>query len=266
MIDLKKFYFQNVQESDYHYKFYDIIKNVNVGYNVFNGYEERDDYEFEVYDTEEAISKFRELCQPEKSFFDKESKCWFYLISFYLYKVGYVIKEFPWILARPPIDPDDFTYGEIQNRLIAQGNDVNGVVRYATRRVFVASLTFESNPNCGTLVSVGDDINQKFVEISNRKASLDNMSTDEKLSEIANMIEYLLKKGDKFLELDYSEMTFGFLSDAIVKKYRKQIQCFRHASENSVEERKKYSNAQKDFLINFGLTIVNVTVSLLKQI
>ena len=56
MIDLKKFYFQNVQESDYHYKFYDIIKNVNVGYNVFNGYEERDDYEFEVYDTEEAIS------------------------------------------------------------------------------------------------------------------------------------------------------------------------------------------------------------------
>lgn len=132
MIDLKKFYFQYVQESDYHYRFYDDVKSVNVAHNVFYGPEERDDHEFEVYDTEEAISKFRELCQPE--------------------------------------------------------------------------------------------------------------------------------------QLDCSEMTFGFLSDAIVKKYRKQIQCFRHASENSVEERKKYSNAQKEFLVNFGLTIVNVIVSLLKQV
>ena len=212
MIDLKKFYFQHVQESEYHYRFLDIIKNVNMVYNVFNGYEERDNYEFDVYDTEEAIAKFRELCQPEKNFFDKESTCWFYLISYYLYKKGYIIKEFPRILERPPIDPSNFTYGEIRSRLIAQGDDDNGVVRYATRRAFVANLTFELNPNRGTLVSVSDNINQKFVEISNRKASLDSMSTDEKLSEIANMIEYLLKKEEKFNELDYTEICFGFIS------------------------------------------------------
>ena len=57
--------------------------------------------------------------------------------------LGYEIKEFPRILARPPVDPTDFTYRDIRNRIIALGGDDNGTVRYATRRTFVADLTFE---------------------------------------------------------------------------------------------------------------------------
>ena len=57
--------------------------------------------------------------------------------------MGYEIKEFPRILARPPVDPNDFTYGDIRNKIIAEGGDYNGTVRYATRRTFVAGLTFE---------------------------------------------------------------------------------------------------------------------------
>ncbi|AFA50210.1 hypothetical protein [Acetobacterium woodii] len=64
-MDIKEFYFQNILEEEYHYRFYDSIKNVNAIYNIFSGYEEVDDYKFEVYDTEEAITKFRELCQPD---------------------------------------------------------------------------------------------------------------------------------------------------------------------------------------------------------
>lgn len=84
-MDLREFYFQNIQESEYHHRFCDTIKDVNKIYNVFDEYQEVDDYEFEIYDEEEAITKFKELCQPEKSFSDSESKCWFYLITYYLY-------------------------------------------------------------------------------------------------------------------------------------------------------------------------------------
>ena len=119
-IDLKEFYFRNIKESEYHYRFLDFIKNVNNIYNVFSGYEEVNDYAFEVYDIEEVIIKFKELCQPEVNFADKEQKCWFYLVTYYLFKMGYEIKEFPRVLARPPVDPSDFTYGEIRNRCFIQ--------------------------------------------------------------------------------------------------------------------------------------------------
>lgn len=58
-MDLKAFYFQNIKESEYHYWFLDSIKNVNMTFNIFNGQEETENYEFEVNDAEEAITKFR---------------------------------------------------------------------------------------------------------------------------------------------------------------------------------------------------------------
>lgn len=260
-MDLKEFYFQNIQEAEYHYRFHDSIKNVNRIYNMFSGYEDVDDYEFEVYDADEAITKFRELCQPEVNFSSSENKCWFYLITYYLYKMGYEIKEFPRVLARPPVDPSDFTYGEIRNRIIAQGDDDNGTVRYAVRRKFVASFTFELK---SSHIDIDNLINQKFVEISNRQASFNNMSTDEKLAEIANLIENLLKKNGKFITPDYSKICFDYISNDIVTSYRKKMHCFRHATDEAIAERNSYSEDQKNFFVDYGLTIVKVIHSLLK--
>lgn len=104
-MDLKDFYLQNVKTDEYHYRFMDSVKNVNKVYNIFTGYEEISDFDFEIYDAEEAILKFRELCQPEVSFSDNEKKCWFYLIFYYLHKAGYEIKEFPRALSRQPLAP-----------------------------------------------------------------------------------------------------------------------------------------------------------------
>lgn len=260
-MDLKEFYFQNIQEEEYHHRFYDSIKNVNKIYNVFEGYKEVNDYEFEVYDEEEAITKFRELCQPEVSFSGSENKCWFYLITYYLYKMGFEIKEFPRVLARPPADPSDFTYGDIRNRIIAQGDDDNGTVRYAARRIFVANLTFKRKSNH---IDIDNLINQKFIEISNRQASFNNMSTDEKLAEIANLIENLLKKSGKFITLDYPKICFEYISDDMVISYRKKMQCFRHATDEAIAERNSYSEEQKDFFVDYGLIIVKAIHTLLK--
>lgn len=244
-MDIKEFYFQNIQESEYHYHFYESIRNVNMVYNIF--------------DAEEAITKFRELCQPDVSFENSENKCWFYLITYYLYKMGYEIKEFPRVLARPPVDPSDFTYGDIRNKIISQGGDDNGTVRYATRRTFVASLTFELKSNH---IGIDNSIDQKFIEISNRQASFNNMSTDEKLSEIANLIENMLKKEGNFITPDYSSICFDYISNETVTSYRKKMQCFRHATNEAILERNSYSEKQKNFFVDFGLTIIKVVYNL----
>ena len=57
-------------------------------------------------------------------------------------------------------------------------------------------------------IEIKDSINQKFVEISNRHATFNNMSIDEKLAEIANLIENLLKRNEKFVKLDYFKISF----------------------------------------------------------
>lgn len=67
-MDLKDFYFQNIQKDEYHYRFYDSIENVNNVQNIFSGYTEVENYEFEVYDAEEAIIKFMEEVIFSKAF------------------------------------------------------------------------------------------------------------------------------------------------------------------------------------------------------
>lgn len=245
-MDIRAFYFQNIEESEYHYRFYDSI-------NVENS-------EFRIFDLEEAITKFKELCQPEVDF-TNEKKCWFYLITYYLYKMGFEIKEFPKILERPPVDPCDFTYTEIRNRIIALGEDNDGKVRYAVRRAFVAKLTFNQKSN---YIEIDDSINKKFIEISNRQASFDSMSTDERLSEIANLIENLLKKDGHFITLDYSAICFEYISNDMITSYRNRMQCFRHSTIEAIEERASYSEAQKSFFVDYGLTIVKAIYSLNK--
>ena len=83
-----------------------------------------------------------------------------------------------------------------------------------------------------------------FMEISTRNARFENMTIDEKIKEIANLIENLL-----------------YVDDEIIKKYRKQIQCFRHSSNNALEERKQFSDEEKEFIIDYGITIIKLIYS-----
>lgn len=258
-MNLLDFYKTNIAKDEYHYRFYDEINTINQVYNVFEGYREVNDYSFEVYDIEETIAKFRGLCQPEVNF-GKENKVWFYLVTYYLFKMGYEIKEFPHLLPRPPIDPSDFTYGQIRDKIIAEGNDDNGSVRYAARRVFVSRLSFRLVSDHIGLI---DAIEQKFIEISNRNASFDEMSSEEKLAEIANLIENLLKKNGKFIIPDYKTVCFEYITDEMITAYRKRIQCFRHSATEAISERKAFSDKQLNFLIDYGLTIVKAIHSCL---
>ncbi|NOH15271.1 hypothetical protein [Clostridium cochlearium] len=139
-MNLKEFYFQNIEKSEYHYRFYDLIKNNNSVDNYFNIFGEVEDYGLEVHDEEDAIIELKKLCQPELDFGVDKNKILFYLITYYLHKSGYEIEEFPRVLARPPVNPNDFTYGEIRKRINEQGYDDNGTVRWQDRRTFVENF------------------------------------------------------------------------------------------------------------------------------
>lgn len=247
-MDLKKFYLENISEQEYHYKFYKTIVEIK--------------QEFEVCDTEDAIIKFKELCQPDVSFETDEENCRFYLLIYYLYKLGYEIKEFPRLFARPPEKPLDFVYTAIRNRLISEKRDDNRTVRYSERRLYVDELTFVQKE---TNIKIEDSIKQKFIEISTRQASFEEMSTDEKLAEIANLLENLLKKDGEFRKLDYSKICMEFISNESIKTFRKKLHCFRHATDTSLEERNSYTEKQKGFFIDYGLTIIKVINDLLKS-
>lgn len=141
-MDLREFYLSTVSEQEYYHVFYDFIKGINEVNNVFAGAVEKYDYTFSIDGIEDAIEKFRYLCQPENEYHNDEEKCWFYLILFYLKKCGYIIEEFPRLIEHPPRDSYDFVNKEIRNKIISEGKDDNGTVRYVMRRKLIADLTF----------------------------------------------------------------------------------------------------------------------------
>ena len=142
-MELRKFYLEKVVETEYYYQFYELINEINYVENVFVGKVKEYDYEFNIFDVEDAIEKFKSLCQPENEEHNNEDRCWFYLILFYLYKNNYIIEEFPRLIERPPKNTYQFVNQEIRNKLLANGRDRNGVVPYAERRKLVASINFK---------------------------------------------------------------------------------------------------------------------------
>lgn len=261
MIDLRKYYLDNVTEDDYYYRFYPLIEGMNRTHNVFFGEQVTEDHEFLVYDDDEAIEKFRLLCRPGGEPERDEEKCWFYLVAYYLNAHGYVIEQFPDVLGRPPKEPSRFTYGAIADRVVSLGWDDAGTVRWATRRAIVADMKFT---RCSSSIAVGESLAQKIKLISAGNTGFDDMQADEKLREIANLIEHLLKENGKFIQPDYSKVAFGYVDDSVVKRLRGQLQCFRHSSAEMLDERAKFTDEQKSFLVDFGVTVCKAIYALVE--
>ena len=74
----------------------------------------------------------------------------------------------------------------------------------------------------------------------------------------------MLKKNGKFLSIDYSLICFDYINEETVKGYRHKLQCFRHSSNESIEERASFTNEQKSFLIDYGLVIIKVINDILQ--
>lgn len=90
-------------------------------------------------------------------------------------------------------------------------------------------------------VIIDEDVDKLIQKISTRNAQLNEMALDEKLKELGNLIEYLLKKGKKFILLNYEHISLGFIKESDVKELRNKVQCFRHSSQESIRERNAYT-------------------------
>lgn len=261
-MNILEFYKKNIKKDEYYYKFYDEIVTIPESqlkeHKQFLSYtniiddeieDNRDEYEF--FDDDDIIEKFKYLCQPNTEI-SNENTILFHLITYYLYKNGYILEEFPRLLIRPPEEPYQFINGEIRNKAIENGKmRPNGQVPYAERRIIISNFTFKKEK----ATMVDESLDEIFKSISTRNAKFANMEIDEKLKEIANAIEYMLKEKDKYLTLDYSSITTGIITKENVIDYRKKLHCFRHASAEAIIERNKMSDNQKEFLVDYGIII-----------
>jgi vacuolar-type H+-ATPase subunit I/STV1 len=107
-------------------------------------------------------------------------------------------------------------------------------------------------------IAVSEELDELIQKISTRNAQFCEMALDEKLKEVGNLIEYLLKKDGKFITLNYDYISLGFIKENDVKRFRKKIQCFRHSSQESLKERRKYTENQKQFMVEVGIVMCNL--------
>ena len=107
-------------------------------------------------------------------------------------------------------------------------------------------------------IKMPDDLNKKIELISTRNATFEQMPADEKIKELGNLIEYMLKGKNGFASVDYS-FSSNLIDEDSVIKFRKKIQCFRHSSKESIKERNSFSKEQKSFLIEYGI-LLNVYI------
>ncbi|MHA8263750.1 hypothetical protein ACYATO_08695 [Lactobacillaceae bacterium Melli_B3] len=132
--------------------------------------------------------------------------------------------------------------------------------------IFQAALDFNSkydvvdvqyfvNNDLNTDIDMSKSLSERIKSISTRDAWFIDMDVDEKIEIINNTIENILNKNGSFIEINESNY-FGFITNDNIKAYRKMTQCFRHATDKSINERKSFTKDQKQFLIEYGITIL----------
>ena len=245
MVELRTYFCETYYKHEYYvHKFQDLL--------TWKG--EFD--EIWIYDEKEAIEKFKELIKPynpRNPMVDIPNDNEFIYLCNYLNDIGYYIEEFPDFLERPN-DRWNLSYDKIREKIIER-DGYSGKVAWADRSIFVENLKFVKRNN----YKIIDSTEEVLKKVSTRNADFIKMSLNEKLEAICNSIEFLLKthkKSDKFIVLNYDD-SFGYLSDEIVKGFRNKLECFRHSTKEDIAVRDNYTDDQKDFLINYGLLIID---------
>lgn len=239
MMDILKFFKDNYDSKSYYSKFHSTLASIH-------------DEQFVYADRQEIIDRFRLICKPPETEYENDNNE-FLLLCFWLNKNGYTIKEFPNLLSRPS-SLANFAYNDIR-KYIQKERGSNGTVQWWERRELCDNLTITTN---STFQLMPNDIEEKIRLISTRGAEFDGMTVDEKLQNLNNLIENLLKPDSKkkYLAFDYNDVFFGFISEDDVKQFRKRTHPFRHATEDTLKERASISEDEKRLLADMGVFIV----------
>jgi hypothetical protein len=133
---------------------------------------------------------------------------------------------------------------------------MNGV-SWADRRKYVDELKLTKKYD--DEIPLLESVDEIFEVISTRNASFSEMSNDEKLMNIRNVFENIGKKDGKYLKIPFESLSLGYIKSEDVKKFADELQCFRHGDPDLMKNRDNYSDREKEFMIDYGKMILNVT-------
>lgn len=79
----------------------------------------------------------------------------------------------------------------------------------------------------------------------------------------------LLKRSEKkkknYIQINYSLISNGLITNDMVISFQKDLQCFRHGEASMIEKRESFSEEYKLFMIDFGILILNLAYRELKN-
>lgn len=254
-MNLTKYFFEKFNDTNLPY-YTRKLKCINL--------EKYRDYPCEYIDDEEIINTWKNRTYPSNNIDEEESLFEFLIISFYLYNEGYRILEQPDMLYK--IDGgSELSDGILKNATRSKfGLDRKGAVSWASRRAYSDSLTFKKQFNS---IPYSKNIDDLFKMVSSRNANFVEMSTDEKLEQIRNVFSNLGRmKNGKYVNLDIEKISNGFIAKQQLIDFQNNLQCFRHGEKDMIKQRNMYSDEQKQFMIDYGLMIINATERYIKTV
>lgn len=249
MINLVKYYIENqANQNEYYKKICPVSSMCN--------------FELEVIDFNDMIDKWKNCLYPGTTY--KNCELTFYIISFFLFNNGYIIAEHPNLLKQIK-SPDYFSDGEIKlatRNKYGNNGSMSGVA-WSDRRRYVDELNIIKKYDGE--ISLLEDIDDIIGKVSTRNAKFNEMTNDEKLENIRNVFENIGKKNGKYIKVPFDQLTLGYIKSQYVQKYADELQCFRHGAEELLFKRSRYTDREKEFLIDYGKAILNITSKYLKD-
>ena len=252
-MNLTKYFFKHYEIGKYPY--YDqYVKSISI-----DRYKE---YPFEMIDDEQVISMWKGYLYPSNYVEDEELDFMFLSMSFYLLNEGYVVKQFPDLLKKIE-NSFAISDGRLKSSTRAKyGTDGKGAVTWRSRRAFIDELELEKVNN---ELALEIDLEKIVQEISIRDAKFTEMTNNEKLQTIRNAFENIGKKGKNYIEIDYSSISNGLITNDMVLSFQKDLQCFRHGEMSMIEKRESFSEKNKLFMIDYGILILNLVYREIKE-
>jgi hypothetical protein len=211
-----------------------------------------------ISDEIDAIEKWKECLYPENLKKDAY-EINFGLLSFWLYENDFYIEEFPDFFERFK-SSEEFSNKELyKNTRGIYGTNDKKDVTWQSRRQYIDSLVLKRRNFHSVFIS--EDILKLIKKVSYRNEEFNNMELNEKIACIRNTFENLGKRDGDYVDVPYEQISNGYITKEIVLKFQKEIQCFRHGEETMIMRRDAYSEDQKQFFVDMGLTILKIAYS-----
>ena len=211
----------------------------------------------EYIDDKQIINEWKSCLYPSNKSFVSDiefEKAKYYLLSYYLWSEGFFVKEFPSELESS-LGLENFANRVLYDATATMyGRDSNGNVKWKHRRALIDSLSIIKKE---IIITIEEKVDELIQNISTRSAKFEHMAIDEKLENIRNAYDHLIKLIGGFDKIDYPKLFISFIEESNLKNYSKRLHAFRHGDSTSLAERADYTDQEKKYMIEFGIIVLN---------